>query len=78
MLLGDATIININELKSPMACFWSPRSYVNVNLDPFFNYHKSFFQTTTLFWECIGFKKFQGALILMNCRVQQEAEVVGH
>ena len=35
MLLGDATIININELKSPMACFWSPQSYANVNLDPF-------------------------------------------
>ena len=35
MFLGDATIININVLKSPVACFWTVQSYANVNLDPF-------------------------------------------
>ena len=78
MLLGDATIININQLKSTMACFWSPQSYANVNVDSFLTIINPFFQTTTLCWESIGFKKFQGALTLMKCRVQQVPEDVVH
>ena len=60
MLLGDATIININELKSPMACFWSTQSYANVNLDPFLTIVNPFFKQPLFFGNASGSNNFRG------------------
>ena len=60
MLLGDATIININGLKSPMACFWSTQSYANVNLDPFLTIINPLFKQPHFVGNASGSKHFRG------------------
>ena len=74
MLLGDATIININGLKSPMACFWSTQSYANVNLDPFLTIINPFFKQPLFFGKAFVSQFFHGALILMNYCAHHESD----
>ena len=78
MFLGDTMIININVLKSPVACFWGTQCYANVNVDPFLTIINPFFKQPLFVGNAFGSQFFHGALILMNYCEHHESDWVVH